>query len=70
MYGGSISVAEILVRKGANLTVVDCNGLTPSDLGYAFDNLEFTAWLEERILAREGRREKGARRKKGNRGKK
>jgi ankyrin repeat protein len=70
MYGGSISVADVLIKKGANMTAVDSNGLTPCDLSYAFERLEFCTWLEEQIFAREGRREKGARRKKGSRGKK
>jgi hypothetical protein len=70
MYGGSISAAEVLLKKGANMTAADTNGSTPCDLGYAFENLEFSTWLEEQIYARDGRREKGARRKKGSRGKK
>ncbi|PNF25215.1 hypothetical protein B7P43_G13888, partial [Cryptotermes secundus] len=70
MYGGSISVAEVLVKKGANVTAVDRNGLTPFDLGYTFKNVEFAAWLEEEIFARDGRREKGSVRKRSRRGKK
>ncbi|XP_023715852.1 uncharacterized protein LOC111868952 isoform X2 [Cryptotermes secundus] len=70
MYGGSISVAEVLVKKGANMTAVDRNGLTPFDLGYTLKNVEFAAWLEEEIFARDGRKEKHSRRKKGGRWKK
>jgi ankyrin repeat protein len=70
MCGGSISVAEVLVKKGANVTAVDSNGLTCWDLGYTFKNVEFAAWLEEQIFARDGRREKGSVRKKGRQGKK